>query len=192
MNTRMLIALVLVSAMLSAVADEDTGQIVASSSTPVPASAVTNTIGVPARPAPAALDKAEATALEKLARAIATAFIKNDEAAFAATILPSGKLPEVLSESFRKQAPSDVHRLVVDNNTERFRSKRTHRQDWEGLTFQSVEPGYRLTDAAMYAQPQQVLKNSTVTLKAVGREAVRFKVEDVVFVAGECYLLKLD
>jgi hypothetical protein len=142
--------------------------------------------------APAVLEKTESAALETFACALADAFLKNDESAFQALIVPAEVLSKILSPEFLKGTPVDLHRLLVEGNLQRFREFRGHFQDLKGFEYRLDDLGYRETNAALYSEPRRALHNTYITVAYAHRLILKIRVEDVVLVDGKCYLFKLD
>lgn len=134
----------------------------------------------------------QAELFDATCRRLAEAFLKNDVDAFIALCIPQELLAEVVSPTLLERGIEPLHKQLLEANAKRFTEFRTRFKDLAGFRFVSAEAGYRLEQAEAYADPELVLKNSYFTVGFANRLILKIKIEDMVLIGGNYYIITLD
>ena len=143
-------------------------------------------------PASATLSKEESAAFAATCKTLAQSFLKNDVEAFRKLCIPEDLLQEVVTPKLRERGIGELHKKILEGNTKRFAEFRDRFKDLTGFEFSSTSIGCRLDRSDAYADPRLVLKNSCFTIAYANRMTVRIEIEELVFMRGKYYLMKLD
>jgi hypothetical protein len=139
----------------------------------------------------AVLTQAETLLFEATCKSIAECFAKDDLEGFLKLCLPRDLLPQVVSQKQLATRPEAWHRAVLEENARRFKDLRNKFQDMREFAFSSAEVGRRIKQSALYADLNPVLKNANLSIAYTNRMVVRIKIEDMVQIGGQYYVIKL-
>lgn len=119
-------------------------------------------------------------------------FRKGDDDNLALLLLPQDAIDDVLNPNVLDD--SDVGSLygkMVAANTRRFREFRAVFADLTKTDVITFQPGH-MAKSEFYADGVRLMKNSYVTLAYANRIQVKIKIEEIVFVDDQCWIVEID
>jgi hypothetical protein len=134
----------------------------------------------------------EVAAAKQTAESFGKMFLAQDEDQFASLLLPRKAMVQVVNREFLKESSAEqLYRKLVQVNLARFGELRSMLGDTSKLLVSGFESG-DVSQPATYAPNVRVMKNSYVVLAYANRVIVKVKIEEMVYVDGQCYIVELD
>lgn len=139
-----------------------------------------------------AFTETELEAAKATGESFAQLFRNEDEDRLGLLLVPKGSLSTILNP--RVLAGKDVDSLyakMVTVNTQRFTEFRSMCGDLTKVSSTRFQPGRKFT-SDFYAPGVRAMKNSYVVLAYANRVEIKVKIEEMVFVGNECYIVEID
>lgn len=129
----------------------------------------------------------QVAAARRTAESFGSYFLAADEDRFATLLLPERAMARVFPDSSARDADVEgAHRALIKANLTRFEELRSMLGDVSKFSVTGFEPGWPQTPK------DWLMKDSYVVLACANRVIVRVKIEEMVYLEGECYIVKLD
>lgn len=135
---------------------------------------------------------AQMKAARETAESFARLFFADDEDSLVLLLLPKKLVPEVLSkEILAENDPDKLYARMVEGNLKRFAEYHSIVADTSRLTIIGFEAG-RPVESEFYRPNVRVMENSYATLAYANRVIVKLKIEEMVFVGDQCFIVEID
>jgi hypothetical protein len=124
---------------------------------------------------------------------LARAFINKDEKIFSKSILPSSVLEKVFTPDIISKSGEGFYSKITGFNQIRFKEwtevlGNLKKHQWES----EFVLGNKLSNTTVYSNNCLVYKNSYIILKYSNRITIKIKIEELVLIQGEYFIIKLD
>ncbi len=142
---------------------------------------------------PDVFSKAELEAAKATGKAFAKLFRDKDEDGLGLLLVPKELFVNALSpKAFEEKEIDPLYAKIVSANTQLFTEFRAMCGDLSKMSSITFQPGHVVAKSYLYAPGVRGIKNSYVVFAHANRVEIKVKIEDMVFVCGKCYIVKID